>query len=313
MGCVLDTRHRHGRACVVDGTESAGGDCLKLLIAGVTCTDVSAMGKRLRSCGPSVLVFVAWAYQALFDQPDIILMECTPYLLKSKSLLAIFEKHYEINACTFGPTDLGIPSERQRAYFILRRKERFPRPMSVPFTPSGFGSMFFRRMDLTAEAYLLASHEDREEIIRERAKDRGLPPSPGRGSSWRLEHVLSPSSQAHFRDYVAAAEVVVGGPAVVDVGQSLQFIHTVRPMVFPVLLQRSILAVTDGRPVHALEHLIAMGIPAPRLGAGVDVLGIPGIEELPDQQIRSLMGNAMHVCAVGSVALFALGVCKFTQ
>ena len=227
---------------------SQGG--ITIAVAGVTCTDYSAMGKRRGQVGPAMVPFWVWSHEVAFFKPEIVLVECTVSIALSS--LQLFTAEYHISHRVVTPTDLGFAASRPRRYILLMRKDIFAgvdAPWTLEDPSSEFARRFHRRREFEAKEYFMSSdQEQHDEVILPLAFHRGLPPCGMCGRRWKLVEVVAPGVLESLQEYKEQARRL-GEDCTVNLQQTPQFMSAV-PHVCPTLLQGSMLYNTTTKKVH---------------------------------------------------------------
>ena len=278
------------------------------------------MGLHRGSAGASIIVFHAFAWQLLADQPDVILLECTPAFQEAS--LDIFEKMYHIQCLTFSPCSLGFPASRPRKYMLLmhRRKTR----IIQPFNKLYFGNLFYRKACMSPDEFLIADDTERyAEVIDRLRKQRGLP-ELNHGHPWLLPEVLAPGMAVHLRCYKELFGNSGEETGWVNLGQSATFMSKISTVV-PTLLQASqMYSLKQDKVMMAKEHLLVMGVPTvEEKGQRLNVSSFPlkitqdatrssSAGSITERQAKMLSGNGVHLAAVGTcmMFLFSQDFCK---
>lgn len=189
--------------------------------------------------------------------------------------------------------------------------------MTLRFDKFKFRELFFSKRVMGAGAYIHMRPDFREagmiEVLRRR---RGFLPT-FYGQPWRLVQVLSPGVLRNLSNYRKRADKAGVVDGYVNLQQTPEYMSV--NTVVPTLLQGSMVySLAQGVVFEYPEHLVAMGISHELLDVGgvegfLGKIG-PASVELPDghgrvtaRQVRCLCGNGMHLSAVGSCLLFALG------
>eukprot|EP00971_Amphidinium_carterae_P218388 4334826-Amphidinium_carterae.1 len=189
---------RHHQRCRVQCEESDPADAFTMAVAGVSCTDYSAMGKRRALLGDSIIPYVIWSHEVLAERPNIIVIECTVHF--PEELLEVFQEHYNVQCHSFSPTDLGFAAQRPRKYMVLWDRSKFQcewsfekgaaEPQNDAVT---FGNVFGRQRIMRASCFFRSSDdEEYDEIIKPLAAKRGLPEVGMGGRKWKLFEVVAP-------------------------------------------------------------------------------------------------------------------------
>ena len=163
------------------------------------------------------MIYHAFAWQALADEPHVILLECTVHF--DVKNLGIFERQYDIKHLNFSPVEFGIPSSRPRKHMLLMHRTK-TNPV-VQFDRPSFMGMFSAALEMDAAKYLTVDEDERYfrtvDPLRVR---RGLPELDCKGRRWRLEAVLAPGMQSARDGYRKLAKHSLKSDGWVNLRQS---------------------------------------------------------------------------------------------
>ena len=157
--------------------------------AGTICKPFSAMSSNPAWCDPSTISTLVWAYATRFDEPKSVHHECVVGF-HEKVFIDIFKevedvlkdvclpaseneyKGYGFQMQAFSPTDLGVPSERQRKYSHYELLEE-----EVPKRMWKFDGLFYRKLVATCGVYMAAppaileaEHAELEPLVNKKAR-----------------------------------------------------------------------------------------------------------------------------------------------
>ena len=312
--------------------------------AGTICKPFSSMSSNPAWCDPSTISTLTWAYATRFDEPKSVHHECVVNF-HEKVFIEIFKevedvlkdvrlpaseseyKGYGFQMQVFSPTDLGVPSERQRKYshFELLEEE-------VPKRMWKFDDLFYRTMVATCRVYMAAppaileaEHAELEPLVKKKARsdaDAGHEQGTDTLSDahWSgLQSYLQIARQRQLCTPTASGELVWSVPvAMCDVTQFAT--HRAISLSMPALLQHTLLyeMVTD-RPIAVSECWLVQGFARPcmvgvpselsacfacpdMLANSAEEVGQDGKVSLAVQ--RSIIGNSMHRAAIGHWILY---------
>eukprot|EP00971_Amphidinium_carterae_P024046 474817-Amphidinium_carterae.1 len=353
--------YRHNQHCPVRSNDDAyPHGVIRLLIAGVPCTDHSVMGSRKAASGDTAVTLSSWAAD-IKSSPhyDLLLLECTP-LFPERLQLSVFEEMYSLESFCYSPTDLSIPANRRRKYMLLRLRSRVVALSGYVFGEKVFGidaetevgetgartfaEVFFRTLEASGDLFFKASADERREMVLSMARARHLLEV----ERLRSEHSRIPLSLAlapcQARAWKAYKQRVSErrAHAIVNVCQSASF-ATTHKMVVPTLLTKTscLVSTKDGGKVSLWvahvsdvtngfgkiwhlshvprqmlmpeEYALVMGVPVESLLKDVHLRAtqLIDISPLSPSEIRQLMGNSMHMSAVGTALVYALATSKF--
>ena len=185
----------------------------------------------------------------------------------------------------------------------------------LEFSQDAMCLMFYRRLSVSKDTYLVATPEQVQQYYQRRATNRGNLQSHG---PFDLSTLISPCARVHLQAAQHILEQLnkVGSPTKPDIICLMQSPFQVTPDrsdAFPTLLTGALpYSLAAGRLVLPEELLLTMGVPAPLL---MEVLPDstllhpyvqPLTEVLTEREFRRMVGNGMHVCQIGSCILLAL-------
>ena len=178
----------------------------------------------------------------------------------------------------------------------------------LSYDESGFGQLFFRRLNLTGHDLFVAPPEAVTAYIRRMAVRKHLPEDQSEGSPWPMRAVLAGWQSGNLLGYEAAAKRARrSSKYIVNLCQRHQFFDFWSEKIHTLLTKTSLLwSMRHERALIPLEHLSAQGINVwgPGCKAGVVRLALAG--DLTDVQIRHLSGNSFNIAQVSSLLLFCL-------
>ena len=196
--CKFDRRrmqhcYRCSRPCIVCPPKDSSSRCM--VVAGVECIDYSTFGSRQEWVGDSMVVLICWIAQMISDRPELILLECV-LGFKVAALEALLV-HYHLLWVEFCPTNLGIPTVRERKYMLLSHKAttQVNVPLSEVEAKDFFSSLFYRTLIAEGSVYVAAEQDEiQQELVDEALQRR--PPLPAHVDRANLT----------FSDVLAAAD-----------------------------------------------------------------------------------------------------------
>lgn len=307
------------------------------------CVGFSIMGQGFGWLHPSSLSCIIWAFAMRSIKPNAIVHECVPGA--SPAILQdLLGPEFKVSSTCFSPTDQGVPTTRPRRYSIAHLKEKYPGIVELDFDV--FRTLTFRRLIVDGNIYFTmpgryvqAAFEHSIDAGVLRASIHGPPSATALHHSKRFcwDDFLSTTERARLGQYrgLLAADFNGCGHKVhfVQISQNSDWFSDVSSLI-PTLMRSSVVwrivptvrYHADGspdplsfderfdRPLLPEEYLAAQGMPVPVLlpsghpmGDGRCTLSkVFQSGMCTASQYRQLAGNAMHVCSVGSVLLFAL-------
>ena len=290
---------RHGHRCATYPPRTGR---YHLEVSGVNCQPWSQAGQRRgwlddRSIPCLILVRIILAVE-----PDGVCIECTPRF-DFQTLCALLQPVYTGDFAITSPADFGLPVDRGRMYMWFDRRSA----VSIAARPMADIRHTGRTQRLSLEVFLRASPEEVQTYYRQSLGNlRSSSPVLRRRSlagKLRLEDVLSAGNLTRYRRY---RELIANLPEaqcyVVDVHQSPDYGAKPRSGRMPTLLRSSVLVVVR-RPPAEDRLLLPTELPALH---GLEIAsGL--LSRLPAAEVRSLVGNSMHMVQIGVFVQFALG------
>merc|ERR1740129_1256181 len=280
--------------------DAHGADCsaqcdADLWVAGSPCVDWSPMGRRRGTGGPSRAVFLTWCHDVREQAPALLLHENVPRFPK-RLLEAELGELYEIRELgpdrVVTPQALGFPVRRKRRYLLLvhRQKGSIDDAMLCAASEALFvGSGGLKAADLFVEGDAAPSAP----AIK---TDRQIENVRLHEESWRTKYHTDPNCD---------------GRCVFDANFRTSEWHFMsnEDGALPTLTTSAskMYCPAQGRCLTRAEKLVAMGYPVHEdlaIAAGVEVMRLP--PSLGCCKIDKLIGNAMHLAAVGAAILATL-------
>jgi hypothetical protein len=297
---------KHNKQCCLD-QRSCGADC-RIWQAGNSCLDWSSMGSRKQWAGSGCLPCIVWCFHVLQERPEIIIEECTPRFDLSL-MTRILGQLYNIRARVLCPTHLGQPTARPRQWTVFTLKSRVK--CLFEFDHPDFERLFHRKMQLTGDIYCVESEDCVAAQLQKLVAKRKLP--TGR---FALDYVLPPAKRMRLRGLHLLAQTkprLAKEPCLLaNLEQSPDAIVQMQ-LVVPTLLQASTICVLKSdrvktpRLLTPAEHMVCMGWPLHNASLfGLSQGVATSIRRLPDNEVKKLAGNGMHVAVCGVVLLYVL-------
>ena len=273
--------------------------------AGSNCFPFSRQNTvaRLGLVDFSTVLVLVWAYSCKSYAPDGLIHECVPTFPEELLLGCLLEQtsggRYEATAQVFSPTDLGVPAARLRKF---ARFSLLPRCSTIDLP---FADCFYRSRNVDLSVYMdvaavpqgadveyTASRLAKKEAFQLKCIELGLCNSDA--STWHQNGVV-----ANCSDHADGPWFNVAFRQHPTVCRSSRFFNLALDR--QVLLQE--LWMVNGFPHPAAAQLLPATknyLPPPSLVMHDDV---KGVGKLSESEQRHLIGNCMHVTAIGSVFL----------
>ena len=217
-------------------------------------------------------------------EPDGVCIECTPRFEFAK-LCALLLPSYTGDYAITSPADFGLLIDRRRMYICgTYRTQRLSFNVFLCASP-GEIQRYYRQ--------LLGNPRSGSPVLRRRALLGRL----------RLDDVLSAGNMVRYRRYREQIVSLPDAPCyIVDMHKSADCGAKPRSERMPTLLRSSVLVVLCRQPAED-RFLFPTELPALH-GLEISSDRLCG---LPAADVRSLVGNSMHIVQVGVFVQFALG------
>ena len=290
---------RHGHLCATYPPRTGR---YHLEVSGVNCQPWSQAGQCWgwlddRSIPCLILVRIILAVE-----PDGVCIECTPRF-DFQTLRALLQPSYTGDFAITSPADFGLPIDRGRLYMWFDRRSA----VSSATRPMSDIRETCRTQQLSLDVFLRASPEEVQRYYRKLLGSlrSGSPVLRRRALVGKvcLEDVLCAGNWTRYRRYRELIASLPDAPCyVVDVHKTPEYGAKPRSRRMPTLLRSSVLVVLC-RPPAEDRLLLPTELPALH---GLEIA--PGLlSRLPAADVRSLVGNSMHMVQVGVFVQFALG------
>lgn len=314
--------HVHGGQCPVLPESNSPGSSMH--IAGVSCTDWSSMGGKAGWLGKTALPFLQWLRERVLGGEQIVLVECVP-TFDAETLKEMVKEQYHLELLIFSPTLFGQPTERQRAYMILLRKDSFHwHPAISDYgIQAAFERIYARTSLLLGEALFRAPKAVLDEFMQEQIHKQRMPLSSRSGKAWSPFQVSSRSVRDSIASHEKALTNRIGSDGkraewICNLQQKADFMQATHFRIPAILRQTHLWLFGRKRWALPIEYLEVQGYNI----FGADADGSEDgdnhghlykcritetLKALPSRVLKSVAGNGMHLQAVGSVILFVLG------
>ena len=291
-------------------------DRLRINVSGICCYDWSSRGQQRGYLGRTAKVLVQWLFERLVGQEDLCIVECTRRF-KPSILIKVLGETHDISFCIFNPLEMGFGMSRTRIYVICIRKTslRWSAPLDFPSTLRCLfnraniihGSAFFRAPDSDVGQFMERIADKRNLELPKQVKsgnvDNVYKLLCGSGHRIRegryLEMARRSTMQLHEDDvdFVCDQSQTPG-----DFGGVTRHVPSFTTKTEPhSLLLR--------RPMLTAEKCEAMGLPY-YTPDGFEFKNplkhLVASDEFTSGQWNTMLGNSMHVGAVGAVLMLSL-------
>ena len=296
-----------GATCAWAPPQKAGS--LWVEAAGNTCTPFSSRGKLTGFLDAQSLPAFVWAFSlkaasAAGRRLDVVLNECVPGFPAEAFFRAVWPQA-QIFSMVFSPTELGLPVNRQRRYTLVLPNPTSPLYGKIPFNPSFFRSVAFRRLQLKGSVYLQAPTNLVNDFIDGLAEIKNLPPCP-EGHHHGFQAVMATGKRMRMLSHLDVVRERMGDlDANADIAQTPSFSRAM--LVVPTFMRNSVIYnFAAGREFLTLELLSAQGVPYFLPDDNPFVREMPHdflneLAQIPSKKLRSICGNSMNMAQVGSV------------
>jgi hypothetical protein len=313
---------KHDRLCPLISRQRRPG-ALTVWAGGVSCLDWTAMGKRSAWSGEGCIATLIWLFYALARKPHVLIIECTPNF-DMKFVKRILEPVYNVMYRKLCPTMLGVPSRRLRIWAVCVLAEGIK--LQYRFDSDKFDEMFFQKLTTDSSVFLSSHDDDREKVKQAMALRNKMPETDFGGIAWPLTRVMNvgPALRLKGYTYIKNNSIRCSSSSTIlcDWNQNPDEICAMGINVAPPLLRCSNLAAlqingtsrVDDDPliVLAKEHMTIMGWP-PHADSPVHHSFQHLVDKLSHKQIKSLMGNAMHMQVAGATLMYVLSAVTFQE
>ena len=313
-----------------------------------TCTPFSRANRRKPGfLSKHTLASLVWFYSLRYYEPDFVLHEqvagwdesmmvqilgmvarhslkCSYRRPTVKDEVDADERRYGFHVQLVAPKDLGIPTDGVRKYAVA-----WLEPLVQWHRGPAFAQLFFRRLEVTADVYMMKDTElikHELELVTAGKHLKGLPAHDFESLS---NSALSTTEFAHLEDFRllycdggdAHAAAAGGTTAIVNLANRADFSDHMSTSTFPRPMCASRLyCLVSKRVVLGPELWVAQGFPHPQMVSG-DVcsdFSFPGFDEgstlrrrngkplLARSAENTLVGNSMHWAVMGSWFLYIL-------
>ncbi|CAE8668378.1 unnamed protein product [Polarella glacialis] len=315
-----------------------------LVGAGVVCCPFSKMSPNPPWCDKSTLATLTFPFMCRFFEPDDVYTECVAGFQESifhdilnvteGALKSIISKPTNVNSAgtgymlnyqIFSPTDIGVPTERNRKYCHWKGK-------GVAKPAVSFPELLFRRLDAKITVYLVAEQNeidiDEHSATKKRRAVAAAAAGSGAAFGGGASH-LTESECSHLEGFQLLAKkkrlcdvsgkVWAVEAALVSVTQTSCHNPTISTNSVQTLLRKTLLHdLVQNKQVTTAEMWLIQGFPRPGLQGVSELVSakfpfpaaiaihpsqVGADSKLTVQQERSLIGNSMHVAQVGHFLL----------
>lgn len=317
--------------CCIHPPPAIRGNRLYMNVGGNTCTPWSSVNQSSMMWLTShSLVVIVWLADLMLHDPAFLIQECTR-LFDVVGFKMIVQDMFYVQNAVFSPTDLGIPSHRQRSYCLRTNKKDIV--VRIPFELSCLREHFFRRLDADARIYFRAPTSLQKVRLLELQRLRQIEPSSSQGEELNFRDLLAAGDRTRLDCYEVASKELDLPFVCVNITQNVGTVSTMDGSC-PALLRRSVvwgLQLDSGRPSNCpvpeeqrvdrlllwYESLAAQGIPV--LLRSTDdmtryvpncfsfrraLYGLKG--SLTGDVVASMAGNGMHVSQIGLLLVFCM-------
>lgn len=289
--------------------ESYNGDhpCpMSFFVAGSSCEDFARYGERLGSSGPKMRAWVMFAADIKAQKPDCGLFENSdvcPLAFYQET----FGPQFEYMSAVLSPAQFGWPCKRPRRYTFVWN------PLNMVNTGSfeEMLEMFACVPALFGDCFLLASEEERQAYMRERAAVHGQHFQDG--DVVPISSCFSPKENLEILHTTTTWEskASMSGVCIRDLEQSLKFMDAC-PFVPTLLKHGKIISIkrdpNENKMFLPRELMAAMGEPcfSPCDSNGFESYAWNALRgcDLRKNDVVRMAGNAMHVAVLGHVMMY---------
>ena len=279
---------------------------MSFFVAGSSCEDFARYGERLGSSGPKMKAWVMFAADIKAQKPDCGLFENSDVCPLS-FYQETFGDQFEYMSAILSPVQFGWPCKRPRRYTFVWNPENMVNTGSF----EEMLEMFACVPALFGDCFLLASKEERQAYMRERAAVHGqhFPD----GDQVPLSSCFSPKENLEILHTTMRWEskASMSGVCIRDLEQSLQYMDA-SPFVPTLLKHGKIISIKRDPNENTMflprELMAAMGEPcfAPCRANGFESYAWNALGDcnLRKNDVVKMSGNAMHVAVLGHVMMY---------
>ena len=294
-------------------------DPVLMNISGLSCTDWTPLGGRQGSGGETQKYHNVWLQERLFccehSLEDVFITENSEAYPAWEQQARRLEHAYHFVTVKCSPTDLGHPVRRSRTYTAGLRKSGWVwcGPTSPQEVQQQFMLLFASMPQVSGNIYFQAGLDEVRAWIEHRASERhfSLPPKwPDMPMGQLLAGLMSPSALFRKKAYEKLWRGNGQGEYLADIDHNPGFGPTPGRYMPALDTHPSVFSFQKQRLALPLELLSAQGLDAyPALSH--HRCRSPVIESmcrlgLKDREIKSLLGNAMHVPTMACWLIFIL-------
>ena len=264
-------------------------DPLSILVSGPECFAFSSRGRRGGLAHTTMLTFLVWVARIKRDLPWLVLHENTE-LHPEGVLRYFFAGDYDLEVFRLSPWNVGWHAKRPRKYTLMVLRSK----LAWLGNSKGFIDTFARRVVLRGSDLFCGDIAD---VSRSAARLQQKRQCVGLG----LETLTHKQRQRLER------MPNLGADSVVDVEQTFAFsTHEARHFV-PTQTRKTLLwSMRHQRLATARETMVMMGIPGYTFLTRDFPCRWADDENISTNQVRNLVGNAMHAAVLGQLLSYVL-------
>ena len=312
---------RHGRQCPVFPPRACASTPgrFHLEIDGINCQPWSMAGKRLGWLDDRSIPCLILVRTILSVQPDAVCLECTPAFdfASMQKLLRGYRGDYAITC----PMDFGIPVRRKRMYMWFDRVlslQKVRREVNSILTDSRRSrrvgpEIFFRfpQADVQRFYYQMARASSQKPDGPPGPKLRRLKVKQPPPCKLRVRDILPAGLRARYeahREKVNSCRSRPGACYVRDINRKATWGSSPQCDYVPTIMRSSML-------VALFESDDDDRLILPREMPGIHGISLPDgvLSKLQPREVRSLVGNSMHVVQVGGFIQYALATRSYRR
>ena len=312
--------HTHKKVCPVVQQRRGGSDLdsgrFSMHAAGISCLDWSSRGTQQGYCGTTLWPMVQWLLERLIADEDAFVVECTRFW--KPTILQMLFPDRQVFWHVFSPKHIGVPADRHRVYAVATKTSRVR--WILPWNSGQLiKNLFYCAIRLPGSVYYRAPLELVNNSIATAAVARQLPACRSDGQAWRYIHVCPAGKRRRVMAYrdLASQQAAASHPpgdedVIFDLCQYPRYGSITR--VMPCLTRSTCpYNMLHKRSTLPEEKLEVMGLPAFVPDSFMFQTPFKSLlmgntaDGLSAKELEQLMGNAMHVSAVGTVLMALLG------
>ena len=321
---------RHNKMCPVTWPGPGGGRLsaesadtsatpLSYACAGSMCTPWSSYGPRSGLSSEHTESFQIALTDLSFSGHDIIVIENSPNMPVELLMEKLNVEKYHCVWAYLGPEDIAWPAHRRRLLFAGIRRESlvWVGPSDQEGVSAYLQGLFPTQTCLDGSVFILnnqTTEEERQAWLTELAQRRAMEAPQGGFSAWpdrsqtQVEELLAPGQQQILEQYRHLSRVDVhwssSRTCICDISQKPKARCRMSSNIPTVLTSTALWEAKRAHHFQPTEMDVSQGFPLEEAqGPYTDCVRVP-LHECTRHKHRELLGNGMHLAALGAWHLF---------